>query len=99
LIAFGGNLVPRSTQTHLFQHDETASPYKEMNRLGINQGREPTDPAQEGPWEAKCDAFNEQTVNGLRQWVSQELLNKARIGTPLIELLENDFHKLTPKQP
>jgi hypothetical protein len=67
----------------------------EMNRLGLNNGKEPTDPQQEATWEQQRDEFNEQTFDGLGKILPAEQLKSAGFGPPLLELLENDFDKLT----
>jgi hypothetical protein len=65
----------------------------EMNRLGLNNGKEPADPKAEAAWEAQRDEFNEATFAGLQKLLPADQLKQAGIGAPLLELLENDFDK------
>lgn len=73
----------------------------EMNALGLNQGRTPTDPALAAPWEQQRDAFNTATYEGITKLVPAEKLNSAGINASLLELLENDFtdFQRVPAQP
>jgi hypothetical protein len=68
---------------------------EEMNRLGLNNGKEPTDAAQEAAWEQRRDVFNEQTFDGLSRFIPAETLKQAGFGPPLMELLENDFDQFS----
>jgi hypothetical protein len=69
----------------------------EMNQLGLNAGKEPTDPKQEEAWEERRDQFNEQTADGLKKVLPPGAAEKAGISKELMEFLEMDFDKITPQ--
>jgi hypothetical protein len=64
-----------------------------MLATNLNSSNEPDDPAMEHAWEAKRDAFNEQTVEGIAKIIGKD--EALRIGfTPgFLELMEQDFDK------
>ena len=64
-----------------------------MKEKGLNAGNEPDNPAQEEPWEERRDAFNEETVEGLRAVLPAGAADKAGITPQLMEFLEMDFDK------
>jgi hypothetical protein len=69
----------------------------EMNQLGLNAAKEPTDPKQEEEWEERRDQFNEQTAEGLKRVLPAGAAEKAGISKELMEFLEMDFDKITPQ--
>ena len=64
-----------------------------LNAQGLNTAKEPTDPAQEEPWEEKRDEFNEETAKGLREVLPPGAADRAGITPQLMEFLERDFDK------
>ena len=64
-----------------------------MRERGLNAGNEPDDPGQEEAWEERRDAFNEETVQGLRAVLPQATADKAGLTPQLMEFLEMDFDK------
>ena len=68
----------------------------EMNQLGLNAAKEPTDPKQEEAWEERRDQFNEQTADGLKKVLPPGAAEKAGISKELMEFLEMDFDKIKP---
>jgi hypothetical protein len=70
-----------------------------LNQLELNTAKEPTDPKLEEAWEARRDAFNEITANGLKAILPPGAAEKAGFGPELMEFLEMDFDKLTPAAP
>ena len=70
-----------------------------LNALGLNTAKEPTDPAQEEPWEEKRDEYNEETAKGLRAVLPPGAADRAGITPQLMEFLERDFDKAGEKLP
>ncbi len=68
-----------------------------MNQLELNAAKEPTDPKLEEAWEERRDKFNEQTAEGLKAALPVGAAEKINFGPELMEFLEMDFDKLTPK--
>ena len=68
-----------------------------MNELGLNSAKEPTDPKLEEAWEERRDQFNEQTAAGLKAILPPGAGEKAGLSAELMEFLEMDFDKITPK--
>jgi hypothetical protein len=69
----------------------------EMNQLGLNAGKEPTDPKLEEQWEERRDQFNEQTAEGLKGVLPPGAAEKAGFSKELMEFLEMDFDKVAPQ--
>jgi hypothetical protein len=69
----------------------------EMNQLGLNAAKEPTDPKLEEEWEERRDKFNEQTADGLKRVLPPGAAEKAGLNKELMEFLEMDFDKITPQ--
>jgi len=69
----------------------------EMNQLGLNAAKEPTDPKLEGAWEEQRDQFNERTTEGLKGILPPGAAEKAGLSKELMEFLEMDFDKLVPQ--
>jgi hypothetical protein len=69
----------------------------EMNQLGLNAAKEPTDQALEEAWEERRDHFNEQTAEGLKAVLPPGVAEKAGISKELMEFLEMDFDKIIPE--
>jgi hypothetical protein len=68
-----------------------------MNGLGLNAGKEPTDPKLEEDWEARRDTFNAQTAEGLKAVLPPNVADRAGLSAELLEFLEMDFDKVTPQ--
>jgi hypothetical protein len=69
----------------------------EMNQLGLNAAKEPTDAKAEEEWEERRDKFNEQTAESLKKVLPPGAAEKAGISKELMEFLEMDFDKVAPK--
>jgi hypothetical protein len=68
-----------------------------MNQSGLNAAKEPSDPKLEEEWEERRDKFNEETANGLKGILPPDAAEKINFGPELMEFLEMDFDKITPK--
>ena len=68
-----------------------------MAEQGLNSAKEPTDPKLEEAWEERRDQFNEQTAAGLKSILPPGAAEKAGLSAELMEFLEMDFDKLTPR--
>lgn len=66
---------------------------REMAADGLNAAREPDDPDAEEAWEARRDAFNEITTEGLRTILPPGSADRIKLDDSLLELLEGDFDK------
>ena len=69
----------------------------EMNQLGLNASKEPTDPKAEEEWEERRDKFNEQTAEALKKVLPPGAAEKAGLSKELMEFLEMDFDKIVPQ--
>ncbi len=70
-----------------------------MNEQELNAAKEPADPKLEEVWEERRDKFNEQTAEGLKSILPPGAAEKVNFGPELMEFLEMDFDKLSPKAP
>lgn len=88
-----GLTEPQAAQVESYMRERAVM----MNQLGLNAAKEPTDPKLEEAWEERRDKFNEQTAEGLKAALPPGAAEKINFGPELMEFLEMDFDKLTPK--
>jgi len=85
---------PQAAQVEAYMRERATV----MNQLELNAAREPSDPALEEAWEGRRDKFNEQTAEGLKALLPPGAAERIGFGPELMEFLEMDFDKLTPRR-